>query len=96
MLFVPRRSAKLRAEAPASLAVRCTDVDASWLLRMDPDGVTTTPTGSDHRAADAACTVSGTAGDLYLALWNRTGAESLSVEGDRAVLDLFSGAVRIR
>jgi uncharacterized protein (TIGR03083 family) len=95
VLFVPRRGAKLRAEHPSSLAVRCSDVDATWLLRMDPDGVTTTPMGSDH-AADATCTVSGTAGDLYLALWNRAGAESPTVEGDRDVLDLFSGAVRIR
>ena len=96
VLFVPRRSAKLRADPPASLAVRCTDVDASWLLRMDPDGVTTTPMSSIEGDADAACAVSGTAGDLYLALWNRTGAEDLTVEGDRAVLDRFSGVVRIR
>jgi uncharacterized protein (TIGR03083 family) len=93
--FVPRRSSKLRADPPASLAVRCTDVDASWLLHMDHDGVTTmrTTSGGD---AGAACAVSGTAGDLYLALWNRTGAESLTVVGDRAVLGQFSGAVRIR
>jgi uncharacterized protein (TIGR03083 family) len=93
--FVPRRSSKLRADPPASLAVRCTDVDASWLLHMDDDGVTTmrTTSGGD---AGAACAVSGTAGDLYLALWNRTGAESLTVVGDRAVLGQFSGAVRIR
>ena len=49
VLFVPRRGSKLRADPPASLAVRCTDVDASWLLRMDPDGVTTTPRASDRR-----------------------------------------------
>jgi uncharacterized protein (TIGR03083 family) len=90
--FVPRRSSKLRADPPASLAVRCTDVDASWRLRMDADGVTTTAgTGSD-----GACTVSGTAHDLYLALWNRTGADDPAVEGDRAVLGQFSEAVRIR
>ena len=76
----PRRS-KLHADPPATLAVRCTDVDASWQLRMDADGVTTSVnTGSDA----AACTVSGTAHDLYLALWNRTGADDLALEGDRA------------
>ena len=95
MLFVPRRSSKLRADPPATLAVRCTDVDASWLLRMDADGVTTTA-GTSSDDAGAACTVSGTADDLYLALWNRTGADDLAVEGDRAVLGQFSEAVRIR
>jgi uncharacterized protein (TIGR03083 family) len=94
VLFVPRRSAKLRADPPATLAVRCTDVDASWLLHMGPDGVTALPTTSGD--ADAACAVSGTAGDLYLALWNRTGGENLTVKGDHTVLDQFSAAVRIR
>ena len=94
-LFVPRRSAKLRADPPVSLAVRCTDVDAWWLLRMDADGVTATA-GTSSDDAGAACTVSGTAGDLYLALWNRAGADDLAVEGDRAVLAQFSEAVRIR
>ena len=95
VLFLPRRSSTLCADPPATLAVRCTDVDASWLLRMDADGVTTTAGTSSHDAG-AACTVSGTADDLYLALWNRTGADDLAVEGDRAVLGQFSEAVRIR
>jgi uncharacterized protein (TIGR03083 family) len=95
VLFVPRRSSTLCADPPATLAVRCTDVDASWLLHMDPEGVTTTRSTSGGHAG-AACAVSGAAGDLYLALWNRTGAEDLSVEGDRAVLGQFSEVVRIR
>jgi uncharacterized protein (TIGR03083 family) len=94
MLFVPRRSTKLRADPPAALAVRCTDVDASWLVRLDGDGVATRPT-AENDDTDAGGTVRGTAGDLYLALWNRAGAEELSVEGDRAVLGQFSEAVRI-
>jgi uncharacterized protein (TIGR03083 family) len=93
--FVPRRSAKLRADRPASLAVCCTDVDASWLLRMHADGVTATSTeGGDDMGAD--CTVRGMAGDLYLALWHRAAADDLVRAGQRAVLDQFSAAVRIR
>ncbi len=38
-------------------------------------------------AGAAACTVSGVAEDLYLALWNRGRTETLAVEGDGAVLD---------
>ncbi len=95
VLFVPRRSSKLRADPPATLAVRCTDVEASWLLRMDGDGVTTTAATGDARSG-AACTVSGTAHDLYLALWNRLGADELAVEGDGDVLGQFFEGVRIR
>lgn len=94
-LFVPRRSTKLHADPPTTLVVRCTDIDASWLLRMDAHGVTTTP-GSGGVGTGAACTVSGKAGDLYLALWNRAGADELTVAGERAVLGQFSEGVRIR
>ena len=73
--FVPRRSTTLRAERPTTLAVRCTrrrrGLDAAHRRgrRARP-----TPTDSRRRAT-AACTVTGRAGDLYLALWNRAGAE---------------------
>ncbi len=93
MLFVPRRSTRLRADPPTTLAVRCADLDAAWLLRLDDSGVTTTHA---QRDVAAACTVTGKAGDLYLALWNRAPADDLAVEGERAVLGRFSDGVRIR
>ncbi len=92
--FVPRRSTKLRAEAPASLLVDCTDADAAWLLRIGSDGVTTEVLPNVEAGAD--CTVRGAATDLYLALWNRAGAEALDVEGDRGVLGLFLDSVHVR
>ena len=94
MCFVPRRSTSLRAESPTTLGVSCTDSDAGWLVRIDADGVTTSAGWSP--ASGAACSVSGPSSALYLALWNRTGPESLSIEGDRAVLGLFSDAVQVR
>lgn len=90
--FVPRRSTSLRADASASLSVRCTDVDAAWVLRIGPDGVTTT-SGPASSAGGADCTASGAAADLYLALWNRIGPEHLVVEGDQGVLGQFLQAV---
>jgi uncharacterized protein (TIGR03083 family) len=105
-LFVPRRTTGLHADPPTSLALRCTDVgpdpdpdrdadthiDASWLLHLDADGVRTT----SGDVAGAACTVAGAAGDLFLALWNRSGADALTIEGDRRVLGQFAEAVQIR
>src|SRR6202041_603442 len=80
-LFVPRRSTALRADPPVTLVVRCADVDASWLLRLDERGVTTTPaTGRDRDSAH--CTVAGPAAALYLALWNRAGSEHLTIAGE--------------
>jgi hypothetical protein len=40
--------------------------------------------------------VSGKAGDLYRALWNRSAADGLTITGERAVLRQFSEGVRIR
>ncbi len=92
--FVPRRSTKLRAESPTALAVRCRDVDAGWTLHLDGDGVTTTKETGEGAAA--ACAVTGAACDLYLALWNRSGPDPLTIEGDASVLDLFLDRVNVR
>ena len=40
--------------------------------------------------------MSGTAEDLYLALWNRGRRETLTVEGDDAVLAHFLDSVQVR
>lgn len=96
--FVPRRSTELRSETPASMVVRCTDaaVDAAWLLRIESDRVTTETSPDADAQGRADCSVRGAAGDLYLALWNRTGPETLVVEGDRGVLGLFLDQVQVR
>ena len=93
--FVPRRKTGLRAEPPRTLAVRCTDVKASWVLRIDGGGVTTTACGS-HAVPEVDCMVEGAACELYLALWNRTGADRLAAHGEPSVLDRFLDTVQIR
>jgi uncharacterized protein (TIGR03083 family) len=107
--FITRPHGRLRSPMPVTLQVRCTDTPAEWLVRIGPDGVTTEAAagegggggesgGRDAAAAGRAadCTVGGTAGDLYLALWNRKEAGGLTAEGDRGVLDLFLDRVHIR
>ncbi len=93
--FVPRRRTGLRAEEPHTLAVACTDADSWWLLRIGEEGVTTSA-GGPGPAPAAGCAVQAAACELYLALWNRTGADRLTVNGDPGVLDAFLDTVRIR
>lgn len=93
--FVPRRSATLRVEQPAALAVCCSDHDAAWVLRLGPDGVTVERAAA-ATAATEDCTVRGTAADLYLALWNRAGPEALVVGGDTAVAAPLLDSVSVR
>jgi uncharacterized protein (TIGR03083 family) len=99
--FVPRRSTGLRAETPSVLSVLSTDTGEAWLVRMDSEGVASRRVEagggvSGESGEDAAsCAVSGSAVDLYLALWNRRGPETLSVEGDGAVLTHFLQSVQV-
>jgi hypothetical protein len=45
---------------------------------------------------DADSTVRGRASDLYLLLWNRGSTDSLAVDGDAALLDVWRQSVRVR
>ncbi|HET9050291.1 MAG TPA: maleylpyruvate isomerase family mycothiol-dependent enzyme, partial [Candidatus Dormibacteraeota bacterium] len=60
---------------------------------IGPDGATARPALA---STEASCTVRGTASDLFLFLWNRTGSEGLGVDGDAALLDLWRAGVRVR
>jgi len=89
--FMARNGGRLTADPPVSLAVRPTDFGASWHVLIRPDGRTV----SSPAAAPADCTLSGTASELYLSLWNRPPAKQPAVEGDSAVLDLWRAEAQI-
>ncbi len=89
--FVPRRSSALRADAEVSLGFLCVDDDATWVLRIGPNGVTALP-----GVGATTCTVRGAAADLYLALWNRAGRDSLQIDGDLGMFDALGEALPLR
>jgi len=92
--FGGRRGAGMRTQVERSLALRATDVDAVWHVRLTPgdrgDVV------AIRQGGDAECTVTAEASDLYLLLWNRRTADDLEVEGDAEVLGLWRDQVQIR
>jgi uncharacterized protein (TIGR03083 family) len=91
--FGGRRRAGIATPSERTLALRATDVDARWHVRLTPgepgDIVVIRSDG------DAECTVTATVSDLYLLLWNRRTADGLGVAGDPAVLDEWGANVRI-
>ena len=89
--FLPRRSSRLRPERPSTIVVRPTDADEAWTVRAGPDGATT-----ERVAADGDLVLRGSAGDLYLLVWNRRGLDGLDVTGDGALLDRWRSDVTIR
>ena len=92
--FITRQGGALRSPVPRMLRIDCADTDARWVVRIGPDAPVAERDPST--TADADCAVTGPAADVYLALWNRRTADDLAVAGDRSVLDLFRGGLRVR
>jgi len=66
--FHTREKSRLRTESPTTFAVRPTDVDRSWLVRVSSEPAVVER--DVHVHADVVLEASAEA--LYLALWNRT------------------------
>jgi uncharacterized protein (TIGR03083 family) len=86
--FLPRGKGKPRFEGVARLRISATDTGRSWTMHYSDDEVTTVP--DDDSTADV--TISGTATQLYLGLWNR-GAE---LAGPAEILDGWKRQARVR
>lgn len=86
--FLPRRSSRLRPDAPRTISVQPTDADVAWLVTAGPDGATT-----ERVAGDGDVIVRGAASDLYRLLWNRRAVDGLDVTGDASLLDLWRTSV---
>jgi len=85
------RSKRIVLDPVRTLALACTDIDARWFTIIGPDGLVV---AEADREPD--CTVSGTASDLYLLLWNRGTRGGLSIDGDGDLLDYWKGNLRVR
>lgn len=90
--FHARDRSRVRTEVPRTLRIRAVDTgkdtDAVWTVRLSA-GPPVTVRGADAQDASADCTLSGTADELYLALWNRLPLTSVSLSGDPEVAGLW-------
>ncbi|SNR51209.1 TIGR03083 family protein [Haloechinothrix alba] len=89
--FVPRARTGLHSDPPTSMSVRTTDTGARWLLHVGRGPVTV-----ERSSGPADTVVSGTASDVYLALWNRLPLRELDVAGSEELLLRWPETVRIR
>ncbi|MGO9342997.1 MAG: maleylpyruvate isomerase family mycothiol-dependent enzyme [Acidimicrobiales bacterium] len=91
--FAPR-GRKLLFDSPSTMSVETSDSSDSWLVTLGTDEVKTSRVagGTD----DADCSVSGSASDLYMALWNRLPTSALTTRGDAGVLAGFCDKLHIR
>lgn len=85
------RKPEFPTDQPRTMLVHASDTGDRWMITMAPDGITTAREGGS-----ADTTLSGRAADLYLAMWNRGDDTAIEVSGDRDLLDLWHGNVRVR
>ncbi|HEY3483571.1 MAG TPA: maleylpyruvate isomerase family mycothiol-dependent enzyme, partial [Streptomyces sp.] len=93
--FHGRSRSRFRADRPRSLRIRALDAPGGggdWLVRVSAEAPVTV---RDTPGEPADCTVTGSAEDLYLALWNRGSYDKLTVSGDGDLLGLWqrTGAI---
>lgn len=86
--FLPRSKSRMRTHNPVTVAVRATDIDASWTIGLS-DQKATCELGA---VPDADCTWQAPAAALYTSLWNRgdeivqSGPDVLSVWRERSTV----------
>ena len=81
--FHARSRSRVRTDEPRVLRVRTDDTDAVWTVRLSSEP----PVATRGATGAAECELSGTAEQLYLALWNR--APLPSVTGDQTLAELW-------
>lgn len=89
-VFLYEAAASLPGEGlGGSLGLRCTDVAGAWVIRLAKRRAEVTP---DEGPATA--TLSGTASELLLFLWNRVPPVHLGLEGSAAVAEAWPAFLR--
>jgi uncharacterized protein (TIGR03083 family) len=67
------------------------DTDDRWHLTLSPEEIVAV-----RGEGSADITLSGSASDLYLAVWNRADDSRIAISGDEELLDQWRGGKRIR
>ena len=90
--FAPRPGPhQLDLERPHVIHVDAHDTHQHWYLTISAEHTETSRTGD---VADL--TLTGTAADLYVLLWNRSPSSPVAMSGDTDLMDLWRGNYRVR
>ena len=88
--FAPRPRS-LDLDSAKVIHVHAEDSDEHWYLTVGPELTESSRTGNH-----ADLTLTGSASDLYLLLWNRTPGSAVSMTGEIDLMDLWRGNFRVR
>ncbi|BAN00968.1 maleylpyruvate isomerase family mycothiol-dependent enzyme [Ilumatobacter coccineus] len=88
--FTPRPRS-LDIDRPQVVHVHAEDTGEHWYVTMSSEAITTSRDGDS-----ADLTLSGTASDLYVRLWNRTPGSSIDMRGDTDIMNFWNQNFRVR
>jgi uncharacterized protein (TIGR03083 family) len=88
--FLTRAGGALVSEPPVNIAIVPDDHTAAWTMHVSADRPRTVP-----GAEPADVTVTGSAEELYLLLWNRVDTTRCRVEGNVEVLNLWRELAKV-
>jgi uncharacterized protein (TIGR03083 family) len=88
--FAPGRR-PIPVESPKVLDIHAEDVDEHWYVTLDPEGMDTS-----RQAREVDLTVSGTASQLYLLMWNRTDGSTVGLTGETGLMEVWHERCRVR
>ena len=89
--FAPLRGGRLKVTREQTLHVHAQDTGDDWHLSIGPEVITTS-----RRSGPADLTLTGTAADLYLVLWNRAEDSRIAFSGDSELLNVWHRDFLIR
>jgi uncharacterized protein (TIGR03083 family) len=88
--MVGRRDKPVDVDEPLTLHLQATDIDRAWTIELAPERLR----GFAAPRGEPDGTVTGTASELYLAMWHRV--DAVDREGDPRALDVWWSAVAPR
>ncbi|MEO7069198.1 MAG: maleylpyruvate isomerase family mycothiol-dependent enzyme [Nostocoides sp.] len=91
--FLPRGRSPLRSPEPRTLRIAPAGAPHVYAVSISTEPPRTARVGAGASGLPTDTDVSGTAKDLYLALWNRGG--DVEVTGDRTGVDLWHDQMRV-
>ncbi|MEU8617868.1 maleylpyruvate isomerase family mycothiol-dependent enzyme [Streptomyces sp. NPDC048623] len=87
--FHGRDRSRVRTEQPRLLRVRATDTGDLWSVHLSPEAPRAERNADGGDGGPADCELSGSAGELYLTLWNRLPLDAVTVAGDAGLARLW-------
>ena len=89
--FAPLRGGRIKVTGEQTLHVQAQDTSDDWYLNIGPEVITTS-----RSSGPADLTLTGTASDLYLVLWNRAEDSRIAISGDSELLNVWHQDFKIR